>query len=210
MYQKQEGRVGLLNMLTSRDLTWLHLVQQHVRHSEEWFLANPVVRNPNLMIEFDEIAWNYTATSIIMWNLTSFCKGTALNRNERLASSQSCQYILWDEETDFYPAQRLGLLGGKSPMNAWTSLQAIQARSIVMSMWISWKTAMKLWSSVEVFLEKCFRHVLRFVFQAAVVGRSLGGRDFGWLWDKTCRGLSSLAAGIFGFTGLGILLLGAP
>ena len=63
---------------------------------------------------------------------------------------------------------------------------------------------------VEVFLEKCFRHVLRFVFQAAVVGRSLGGRDFGWLWDKTCRGLSSLAAGIFGFTGLGILLLGAP
>lgn len=147
MYQKQEGRVGLLNMLNSRDLTWLHLVQQHVRHSEEWFLANPVVRNPNLMIEFDEIAWNYTATSIIMWNLTSFCKGTALNRSERLASSQSCQYILWDEETDFYPAQRLGLLGGKSPMNAWTSLQAIQARSIVMSMWISWKTAMKLWSS---------------------------------------------------------------
>ena len=27
----------------------------YVRHSEEWFLANPVVRNPNL-IEFDEIA----------------------------------------------------------------------------------------------------------------------------------------------------------
>lgn len=28
MYQNQEGRVGLLNMLNSRDLTWLHLVQQ--------------------------------------------------------------------------------------------------------------------------------------------------------------------------------------
>ena len=205
-------RLDMTDMTSPRSTTGM----LHVRHSEEWFLANPVVRNPNLMIEFDEFAWNYTATSIIMWNLTSFCKGTVLHRSERLASSQSCQYILWDEETDFYPAQRLGLLGGKSPMNAWTSLQAIQAMSIVMNMWISWKTAMKLWS-----FELCWS-VFRKMFSPRLEVRFPSScRRSKPRWRglslqskrqnvKTCRGLSSLAAGIFGFTGLGILLLGAP